>query len=81
MTRRVEDDYVIGGQVLGTGTNGDVVLGTNRYTGAKVAVKSLALQGLCEMKRRGSSTRSRSISVWIIPTSLVSSRSTRRRTS
>lgn len=48
---RFQQDVAIDGRVLGTGMNGDVVLATNRTTGASCAVKSFSKLRLSREKR------------------------------
>mmetsp|Transcript_21286 Transcript_21286/g.45500 ORF Transcript_21286/g.45500 Transcript_21286/m.45500 type:complete len:588 (-) Transcript_21286:696-2459(-) len=51
LARQVQDDYIIGKTVLGSGSSGCVMRGTNRQTGAKVAVKTLPLHHLSADKK------------------------------
>lgn len=50
LPRRFEDDYELDPAVLGSGYNGDVHLGHNRRTGARVAVKTFLLADTEEHK-------------------------------
>jgi len=47
---RIEDDYIIEQEVLGTGHNGSVLRATDRRTGAKYAVKGFHLLGVPRAK-------------------------------
>jgi len=44
-TRKLEDDFIVSKEVLGSGFNGSVFLAKSRYTGESVAIKQLCTQG------------------------------------
>lgn len=51
ITRRVEDDYVFDGKVVGSGMNGPVRLATGKGDARKYAIKSFKKKGLSSQKR------------------------------